>query len=166
MAERPAILNVVGLSSRHLGPDLPRLSAAAAAGAGNDRIELTVGESCWVDIRDAGGAKVYSNKLGAGESVKLAIEYRTACDEADGVGELLKDIHQLLEWCLAHPQERLSTHWAGAGQKTRDAEERLLKTASGIPQYDSVLARFHQQVRSMPNACAVATAGSQCRPAS
>ena len=32
MAERTAILNVVGLSARHLGPDLPRLSAAAAAG--------------------------------------------------------------------------------------------------------------------------------------
>lgn len=92
-----------------------------------------------------------------GESVKLAIEYRTACYEADGIGELLKDIHQLLEWCLAHPQERLSVHWAGAGQNERDAEERLLKTASAIPQYDSVLDRFHQQVRSRPNACAVAT---------
>ena len=32
MAERTAILNVVGLSSRHLGADTPRLSAAAAAG--------------------------------------------------------------------------------------------------------------------------------------
>ncbi|MEQ1795111.1 MAG: AMP-binding protein, partial [Nitrospira sp.] len=92
-----------------------------------------------------------------GESVKLAIEYRTACYEADGIGELLKSIHRLLDWCLAHPQERLSVHWAGAGQEARGVEERPASTTSVIPQYDSVLDRFYEQVRATPNACAVAT---------
>ena len=32
MAERTAILNVVGLTARGLGPDTPRLLAAAQAG--------------------------------------------------------------------------------------------------------------------------------------
>lgn len=92
-----------------------------------------------------------------GDRVKLAIEYRTACYEVNGIGELLKSIHRLLDWCLVHPQERLSVHWNSLTQDSCGVEERTLSTTAIIPQYDSVLDRFHEQVRTMPNACAVVT---------
>ena len=40
-------------------------------GTANDRLDLTVAESCWVDVRDATGAKVYSNNAQPGTPVSL-----------------------------------------------------------------------------------------------
>ena len=42
MAERTAILNVVGLTPRLLGPDMPRLQRAAQAGGLNGSLWHTV----------------------------------------------------------------------------------------------------------------------------
>jgi len=91
-----------------------------------------------------------------GEQVKLAIEYRTACYEGDGIGTLLKDLHRLLEWYLAHPRESVSVHWGTAGLELPGPEESG-PPGNGPAQYDSVLDRFQDCVRSVPNACAVAT---------
>jgi cytoskeleton protein RodZ len=40
-------------------------------GAANDRLDLTVAENCWVDVRDATGAKVYSSNAQPGVPVSL-----------------------------------------------------------------------------------------------
>ncbi len=41
------------------------------AGTANDRLDLTVAQSCWVDVRDVTGAKVYSSNAQPGVPVTL-----------------------------------------------------------------------------------------------
>lgn len=42
------------------------------AGSTTDRLELSVAESCWVDVRDSTGAKVFSNNVQPGSPVSLS----------------------------------------------------------------------------------------------
>lgn len=91
------------------------------------------------------------------EGLKLSLEYHSGRYASDGMGRLLGDIHKLLDRCLANSSLRLSAHWHGPDQEVVRGKESQPVAAVTVPDYESVLQRFHEQVGLRPAACAVAT---------
>ena len=48
------------------------MGVASPVATGPDRVDLSVAQSSWVDVRDATGSKVFSNNVAAGASVTIS----------------------------------------------------------------------------------------------